>query len=43
MFAVEIEKGARPTAALKGAFDKLDEEHSNIDDKTLRRHIMGNL
>jgi hypothetical protein len=39
-FAIEIERGAKPTAALKSAFDALDRKHvDKVDDKTLQRHI----
>jgi hypothetical protein len=39
-FAVEIFKGAQPTAALSSAFDVLDFEVADrMDDKTLRNHI----
>jgi hypothetical protein len=40
MFAVEIEKGAEPSAALRTASEYLDKEVADkIDDKTLRGHI----
>jgi hypothetical protein len=39
-FAIEIERGARPTQALRSAFEALDAEIADrMDDKTLQSHI----
>jgi hypothetical protein len=39
-FAIEIEKGARPTVALRTAFESLDAKVADrMDEKTLLSHI----
>ena len=41
-FAREIATGAKPKAALRSAFEVLDPEFADIDDKTLISHIKKN-